>query len=247
MMTVPNNVNNEWDKWKTVNSTYLDAYSSYQANFVTVITPGSLRELVIIRLVRLIILCLASCRNQGLGCEIDDVCYAALKVLENCRTLMIRTEFLPNVAFISIKLSPCLPPVAARKLIKHCVVVACIITRNVPNLIKQWAGTQNQIPESGNTPYEQFWDGRKSCIVLDPNERHCAPYSWAWTWRERARVSTFPVLVLQSNAQWQRSTHPCWMPAMHRRWGWSPHWRSCSKWGMKHTRRGIIIINQTHI
>ena len=40
---------------------YLDAYSSYQANFVTVIAPGSLRKLVIVRLVRLIILCFASC------------------------------------------------------------------------------------------------------------------------------------------------------------------------------------------
>ena len=62
---------------------YLDAYSLYQANFVMVIAPGSLRELVIVRLVRLIILCFALCRNQGLGCKIDDVGKAALKVLEN--------------------------------------------------------------------------------------------------------------------------------------------------------------------
>jgi hypothetical protein len=53
---------------------YLDAYSSYQSDFITVIAPSSLRELVIIRFVQLIKLCLASCQNQGLGCEIDDVC-----------------------------------------------------------------------------------------------------------------------------------------------------------------------------
>ena len=117
---------------------YLDTYSSYQANFVTVIAPSSLRELVIIRLVRLIILCFASCRNQGLGCEIDDVGETALKVLENCRrlTVRVRTEYPLNVALIRIKWGPCLPPVAAHKLIQHHVVVTCIITCNMTNLIK---------------------------------------------------------------------------------------------------------------
>ena len=117
---------------------YLDTYSSYQANFVTVIAPSSLRELVIIRLVRLIILCFASCRNQGLGCEIDDVGETALKVLENCwrLTVRVRTEYPPNVALIHIKWGPRLPQVAAHKLIQHYVVVTCIITRNMTNLIK---------------------------------------------------------------------------------------------------------------
>jgi hypothetical protein len=49
----------------------------------------------------------------------------------------VRTEYPPNVALIGIKRGPCLPPVAARKLIKHRVIVAGIIARNMTNLRKQ--------------------------------------------------------------------------------------------------------------
>ena len=47
---------------------------------------------------------------------------------------MIRTEYIPNVAFFNIKLGSYLPPVAACKFIKHRVIVTCIITRNVTDL-----------------------------------------------------------------------------------------------------------------